>query len=498
MTISLVAAIAFLAVTSNTDAVTETIQIGDAEDIPAYVGGVTFATKTTTTGEYLYCLEMAKKTTMHTTATLAGERDAGIAAIILNGYPSKSFTGEKLKDYYITQTAIWWYLDETTGSQTLGEQFKSEGSDQYGLRPHIKSLVEVGKAAREQGYKKTTLTVNTENDQFTVDGSNYVSSKINVTTNESTYTVSLEGATANTKVVGATSGTESTTLNSSEGFIVKVPTSEVTSKELSIKVNVTVNGKVYKAYQYNPADSEMQAVTPGVIEPTEENISASINLGLVTSKVVITKYDSTTDKPLPGAKLVLKDSDGDVITSWTSTNNSHVIRNLSAGTYTVSETEAPTGYVKSDEVVTFTIAGNSDEVEVKFYNTPAEETVINILKIDSESGSALAGAVLVLKDSTGKEVAKWTSDLSSHVITGLPYGTYTLSEVSAPAGYKTSDEVMTIVLDDDHISYQIEYANYKEIEVPNTATSSLLFTILGLAIIGSGIGFVYKNGKNTK
>ena len=114
--------------------------------------------------------------------------------------------------------------------------------------------------------------------------------------------------------------TESTTLNSSEGFIVKVPTSEVTSKELSIKVNVTVNGKVYKAYQYNPADSEMQAVTPGVIEPTEENISASINLGLVTSKVVITKYDSTTDKPLPGAKLVLKDSDGDVITSWTSTN----------------------------------------------------------------------------------------------------------------------------------------------------------------------------------
>ena len=455
LTIFLVAAIAFLAVTNNTDAVTQTIQVGDAEDIPAYVGGVAFATKTTTNGDYLYCLEMAKKTTMHTTATLAGERDAGIAAIVLNGYPSKSFTGEKLKDYYITQTAIWWYLDETTGSQTLGEQFKSEGADQYGLRTHIKSLVEIGKAAKAKGYKKTTLTVNTDNDQLTIDGNYYVSNKVNVTTSESTYKVSLEGATANTKVVGATTGTESTTLNSTEGFIIKVPTSEITSKELSIKVNVTVNGKVYKAYQYNPADADMQATTPAVIEPTEENISASINLGLVTSKVTVVKYDSTTNKPLAGAKLVVKDSDGDVVTRWTSTNNAHVIRNLTAGTYTVSEEEAPEGYVKSDEVVKFTISGNSDEVEVKFYNTPAEETVINILKIDSETGNALAGAVLVLKDSTGKEVAKWTTDISTHVITGLPYGTYTLSEESAPAGYKKSDEVMTIKLDDDHISYQI-------------------------------------------
>ena len=240
----------------------------------------------------------------------------------------------------------------------------------------------------------------------------------------------------------------------------------------------------------------MQAVTPGVIEPTEEDVEASINVGLTTSKVSVIKYDENTNNVLPGAVLAIVDTDGDEITSWTSTNNAHVVRNLSAGKYYVIEKEAPTGYVKSDEKVEFTITGSSDDVTVKFYNTPAEETVINILKIDSESGNALAGAVLVLKDSTGKEVAKWTSDLSSHVITGLAYGTYTLSEESAPAGYKKSDEVMTIKLDDDHISYQIEYANYKEVEVPDTATSSLLFTVLGLAIIGSGIGFVLKNGRN--
>ena len=496
LTLLLVAALAFIAVTNNTDAVTQTIQVGDAEELPAFVGGVQFATKTTTSGGYLYCLEMAKKTTMHTTATLAGERDAGIAAIVMNGYPTKSFTGDYQKDYYITQTAIWWYLDETTGSQTLGEQFKVEGADVYNLRPYIKNLVEVGKAAKANGYKKTTLTVATDNDQLKNEGTNYVSHTINVTTTEDQYTVSLEGATANTKVVGATSGTESTTLNSSEGFIIKVPANEVSSTQLNIKVTVKVKGVVYKAYQYNPGDADMQAVTPGVIEPTEEDVEASINVGLTTSKVSVIKYDSNTNNILSGAVLAIVDEAGEEITSWTSTNNAHVVRNLSAGKYYVIEKEAPTGYVKSDEKVEFTVTGSSDDVTVKFYNTPAEETVINILKIDSESGNALAGAVLVLKDSTGKEVAKWTSDLSSHVITGLAYGTYTLSEESAPAGYKKSDEVMTIVLDDDHISYQIEYANYREVEVPDTATSSLLFTVLGLAIIGSGIGFVLKNGRN--
>ena len=105
---------------------------------------------------------------------------------------------------------------------------------------------------------------------------------------------------------------------------------------------------------------------------------------------------------------------------------------------------------------------------------------------------------MVVKDSTGKEVERFTTTEESHVITGLEYGTYTLSEISAPAGYKTSDEVIEFTLDDDHISYQIKFANYKEVIVPDTSTNSLLFTILGIAIIGSGLGFVYKNGKEAK
>lgn len=494
----LIVAIALVAVTMSTSAVQNTIEIGDAQDLPAYIGGVTFATKTTTSGKYLYCLEMAKNTTMHTTATLTGERDAGIANIILNGFPNKSFTGDASKDYYITQTAIWWYLDETTGSTNLGEIFKETGADQYNLRGYVKSLVESGLKAKDTGYTSTKISLSTENNSLTLDGDYYTSDIINVDTNANTYIVSLEGAPENTQIVGATTGKVDTTFNNTEGIIIKVPSKNVNDTSLNIKVKATANGMIYKALEYTPSNENMQKVTPGDIEPTEDKVTTSIDLGLETTEVIVTKYDSITEEPLPGAKLVLKDSEGNVVTSWTSTSESHIIKNLAYGTYTVSEEEAPVGYQLSTDVVDFTISDTEKEIVVKFYNTPKEDTVVNITKIDSETGLPLAGAVMIIKDSEGNEVERFTTTEEAHVITGLAYGKYTLSEVSAPTGYKTSDEVMEFTLDDQHISYQIKFANYKEIYVPDTSTNSLLFTIIGIAIIGSGLGYVYKNGKKAK
>ena len=495
LTLVLIAAVAFVATTTITRAVADTITVGEAEDIPAYIGGVTFATKTTSDGKYLYCLEMSKKTTRNTTVKLGEARDAGIANIILNGYPNKSITGDRLKDYYITQTALWWYLDEVTGSTNLGEQFKSEGDDSYGMRQYVKSLVDGGLEALRVGYPTTSLSVNVEKNSVSIATDYYESEAITVSTTANEYTVTLEGATENTKIISTSSNEEKATFNKDEKFIIRVPANEITKSTLNIKVIVSVTGVVYKAYEYVPTDSTMQAVTPGIIEPTEEKVSTSIDLELTTTKVSVTKYDANTNNPLPGAKLVLKNSAGEEITSWTSTNNSHVIRNLTAGVYTVSETEAPTGYELSKDVVTFTISKDSDVQEIRLDNYSLEKTVVNITKISSETGNALAGAVMVVKDSEGKEVERFTTTEEAHVITGLAYGTYTLSEVSAPAGYKISDEVMTFTLDDDHTSYQIKFANYKEFAVPDTSTSSIIFKILGIAIIGSGLGFIYRNAK---
>lgn len=493
----LIAVVSYCTLTTTVNAVPQEIQLGSSQSIPGYVAGTYFTTKTTTSGDYMYCLNIHKLTAQNSTAHLVGELDAGVAYIMINGYPHKTFTGEKLKDYYITQTALWWYLDDTTGSSNLSASFKTNGSDQYNLRPYIKDLVAKAKDAKAKGYQKTTLSASVSDKVLSMssDGKNYISDEIKVSsTNISEYKVSITSGPEGTSIIDK-SGKSKTTFSSSETFRVKVPVSKVDGTKETIKVKISATGKIYKAYEYQPDVQNQQNVTPSVITPVEEKVETSIDLSISTSKITIVKIDKATGNAIAGAKLVLKDSEGNEITSWTSTTLGHAIKNLPNGTYTVEETKAPDGYELSEEVVKFTIDDNSREQKIKFYNE-AKERVVNIIKVDQSTGEPLAGAVIVVKDADGKEVARFTSTTDPYVLTGLKDGTYTVEEVSAPSGYQKSNEVYSFTLDAEHVSHQITIENAPIVEVPNTGVaSSILLVILGLGIIGGGIRFVQKNSK---
>ena len=493
----LIAVVSYCTLTTTVNAVPQEIQLGSSQSIPGYVAGTYFTTKTTTSGDYMYCLNIHKLTAQNSTAHLVGELDAGVAYIMINGYPHKTFTGEKLKDYYITQTALWWYLDDTTGSSNLSSSFKTNGSDKYNLRPYIKNLVAKAKEAKAKGYQKTTLStsISDKSLSMTSDGKNYVSNEVKVSsTNISEYKVSITSGPEGTSIIDKT-GKAKTTFSSSETFRVKVPVSKVDGTKETIKVKISATGKIYKAYEYQPDVQSQQNVTPSVITPVEEKVETSIDLSISTSKITIVKIDKATGNAIAGAKLVLKDSEGNEITSWTSTTLGHVIKNLPNGTYTVEETKAPNGYELTEEVVKFTISDNSREQKIKFYNE-AKERVVNIIKVDQSTGEPLAGAVIVVKNSNGQEVARFTTTTDPYVLTGLKDGTYTVEEVSAPSGYQKSNEVYSFTLDAEHVSHQITIENAPIVEVPNTGVaSSILLVILGLGIIGGGIRFVQKNSK---
>ena len=492
----LIAVVTFCTLQTTVNAVPQSIQLGNPEQLQGYIAQVRFTTKTTTDGELLYCLDMKKYTAQNTVAHLVGERDAGVAYIMVNGYPNKTFTGDKYMDYYITQTALWWYLDDTTGSSNLGAAFKTNGSDPNNLRPYVKDLVSKAKAAKEAGYQKTTISASVADEtlKITSDGKYYQSGDITVkATNMSTYNVKISGAEG--AVAVDKDGKEKTTFNLNETFKVRVPVAKVNTSLVDIKVTISGTGKIYKAYEYQPEDKDQQNVTPSIISPIEEKVETTINLNISTSKITIVKVDKATGNAIAGAELVLKDSDGEVITSWTSTTLGHVIKNLPNGTYTVEETKAPEGYELDTEKITFTIDDDSREQKIKFYNE-AQERVVNIIKVDQSTGQPLAGAVIVVRDSDGNEVARFTSTTDPYVLTGLKDGTYTVEEISAPNGYQKSNEVITFTLDANNPSQQITIENYPEVYVPNTNTaSSILLVILGLAIIGGGFKFVQKNSK---
>ena len=235
-----------------------------------------------------------------------------------------------------------------------------------------------------------------------------------------------------------------------------------------MKLTVSAKGSSgYTAYEYQPVDTSMQNVAIAI--PDVKDLSATTTLNVEsTSKVSITKVDSNTKKAVAGAKLTLKDSQGKEIATWVSTTNAHIIKNLPNGSYTVEEIEAPKGYLINKNITKFTITDTNKNIEVLFENAP-KESVVNIIKIDQETNAPLAGAVLVVKDANGKEVARFTTTDEAYVLTGLENGTYTVEEVSAPAGYIKSNEVIKFTIDDEHLSHQITFINAKEVIVPDTA-----------------------------
>ncbi|MDO5425359.1 MAG: SpaA isopeptide-forming pilin-related protein [Eubacteriales bacterium] len=168
-----------------------------------------------------------------------------------------------------------------------------------------------------------------------------------------------------------------------------------------------------------------------------------VNLTNTLTEVAISKTDITGETELPGAELILKDSDGKVIEKWISTEEPHRIRGLAAGEYTLTEQTAPTGYAKA-ETISFTV---TDSREIQRVVMKDAQIKVVISKKDLTTKQELPGAELIITDSAGKEVERWISGEMPHVIEGLAAGDYILTEITAPEGYTKAESVRFTITD---------------------------------------------------
>ena len=188
----------------------------------------------------------------------------------------------------------------------------------------------------------------------------------------------------------------------------------------------------------------------------------------------VSKRDLTNDEELPGATLCMKDSDGNVVESWVSTDTPHRVTGLHLGdAYTLTETRPADGYALADEI-TFRLLQKADEggsnlqdAEVYYLTTKnflfwtwddwkllddatvimRDDTIkVEISKKDLTTMEELPGAELTLTDKDGKEIDRWVSTDKPHYIEKLPAGDYTLTEVKAPDGYAFAESVPFTVL----------------------------------------------------
>lgn len=460
--------------------------------------------KKNTNSKIVYCTE-STDSSVHSgsqTYTLSKELGASYAYIIENGYPYKKIFDGGQKDYFTTALAMW-YLINPADDQL--EYFNlSAGTYRGGSSDVVKAMNTLVTGAKKYSYTTPTIKLNSSNNNLSLssDGKYYVSSNIGVKTTGTVgnYTVSLENAPKGT-IITDKNGSEKKTFSTGDTFLVKVPKASIDKLSTSFNVKVSADGSINKAYLYKPAESKYQNVA--AIYP--ENISVNDNLTLklnLTTKTVISKVDVTDGSELPGATLVIKDSNNKVVEEWVSTDKPHVIENLPVGKYTLTEKIAPEGYVLSEETITFEVKADGSTTNVKMTNAPKAPNVVYISKQDVTTGNELPGAKLELKDSTGEVIAAWVSTDEPHKIEGLKPGKYTLTEVLAPEGYELSKETVEFtVKEDGTVDGKVIMYNKPEtiIKVPSTGSFKTIWTsLIGLIIMGLGSVVIYKNYKKNE
>ena len=136
---------------------------------------------------------------------------------------------------------------------------------------------------------------------------------------------------------------------------------------------------------------------------------------------------------------------------------------------------------------------NKEENKEENKNTDSKFEVSCLLQ-DKDNKENIDGAVLIVKDETGKEVARWTTTKEVYKLK-LNSGKYTLEEATAPTGYMLQNEKIEFLVNSDKTGdSEVTMFNTKAVNVPITDASVSLYTI-GLGIVGLFIG-VYKLRKS--
>lgn len=119
------------------------------------------------------------------------------------------------------------------------------------------------------------------------------------------------------------------------------------------------------------------------------------------------------------------------------------------GTYTVEETKAPAGFVKTEGIIsTQIIDGNNQGQAVNILKDVVDEEKVITVEVDKVSEektgvkTKISGATMQLKKADGTVVETWTTEKDkSKVFKGLTAGKYILHEKKAPDGYVTAKDI---------------------------------------------------------
>ena len=275
---------------------------------------------------------------------------------------------------------------------------------------------------------------------------------------------------------------------------------EWTSGKETHKINNLVEGETYILHEEITPEGYVKATDVEFTVTTDKETQHEV---IVDKIVDVTKTDLTNGEELEGAELVVTDKDGNIIDKWTSTKEPHHITGLEEGKkYTLTETTAPYGY-EIAESIEFEVSCDKENQLLEMKDMPILKFV-RVEKLDKDTKEHIKSNKFVFGIYEDEECTKLIKEEGANEFEGtalfdeLRYGTYYIKEIKAPLGYKLSDQVVKVEINDkgvlaDGVSleekdgiYSFEYYNslLPKIQTGNETNYFLLGSLAVISLIG--------------
>lgn len=286
---------------------------------------------------------------------------------------------------------------------------------------------------------------------------------------------------------------------------------EWTSGKEPHKIKGLTEGETYRLHEEVAIEGYVKA-TDAEFKVTEDKNTQKV---VMVDKIVeITKTDLTTGEELEGAELIVTDKDGNEVDRWVSGKEPHHVTGLEEGeTYTLTEITCPYGYEQA-ESIEFTVTTEKETQKVEMKDMPILKNV-KVIKADSSTKENIY-ARFVFAIYEDKECTKLIERVESNkedasvLFENLRYNTYYVKEEIAPTGYKLSDKVVEIKINDEGVFADGENLEEKEdvysfvfyddlipeVHTGNEISNIIWISLIVLAVIGTTSGIIILKKRN--
>lgn len=241
------------------------------------------------------------------------------------------------------------------------------------------------------------------------------------------------------------------------------------------------------------------------VEVTSNGEILTIDVDNKPTEMYFSKVDETGTKELPGAEVQVIDKEtSEIVDKWTSTEENHIINYLVEGKeYIFKEISAPYGYEVAEEILF--VAGDGKTVTMK---DELILTDIQVNKVDSQTMKPIKSLDFEFTMYSDEECTKAIKTVHANKEDGtatfkdVPYSTVYIKETKAPVGYKLSEEVKKVVIDENLQGvgdiHSFVYLNtLMPVVVIKTSDEAPISALIGLTAL-TGLSAIFLSRKRKK